>query len=464
MKLDNKNITADSRKVTKDSIFVAIKGLVVDGHDFIENAIYNGARTIILDNQSKIIKKYKNKINFVLVDDSRIALARLLSKVYQQPKNIMAVTGTNGKTSVVNFTSQIIAALGENAASIGTMGVKDNREIFNNRQEYHNLTTPEVITLHKILDELVINNIEYVALEASSHGLHQHRLDGVNIKSAAFTNFSQDHLDYHENMDKYFAAKAILFKDLLSENSTVILNADIKEFNQLKAICKEKQHNILSYGREGSFIKIKDIFYSNGLNCQYEIGKATYELKTNLLGEFQLYNIFAAAGLSYSCGFKTSKIASVLPKLSSIPGRMQRVGNSEIFVDYSHTPDALENALKVMRHNLKGKLIVVFGCGGDRDSTKRPLMGEIARKLADIVIIADDNPRTEDPKRIRQEIIASCKKAVEIGDREKAIKYAIENMNSDDRLLIAGKGHENYQIIRKQKIDFDDNLIALKYI
>jgi UDP-N-acetylmuramoyl-L-alanyl-D-glutamate--2,6-diaminopimelate ligase len=459
-----KHITADSKKVQKGSIFVAIKGYKVDGHDYILNAIEKGASTIILEDKTKIASEHNNKINFVVVPDSRIALAELASKSFEQPKDIVAVTGTSGKTSVANFVMQIIGYLGEDCASIGTLGVCDNRQIFNNRKEYQNLTTPDTIALHEVLEEIKANNIDYVVMEASSHGLAQHRLDGVHLKAAAFTSFSQDHLDYHANMEEYFAAKTLLFSKLLPSGKNAVLNSDITEFASLKNICDKYNHKILSYGKNGDFIKIEQIYYQNGENCIYSINNKKYEMNTKLLGEFQIYNVFAAVGLVYSCGFDIDAITKVLNKIKPVIGRMQRVGDSEVFIDYSHKPDALQKALKVMRENLEGKLILVFGCGGDRDSTKRPIMGQIAANYADVAIITDDNPRTENPSSIRKQILEACNNGIEIGDREKAIKYAIENMQKGDRVLIAGKGHETYQILKDKTIDFDDAKIAAKYL
>lgn len=465
MDINTKHITANSKEVENGSIFVAIKGYSVDGHNFIEEAVHKGAKTIVLEDRTKIIPKFKNKINFVLVSDSRIALAELASKLYRQPDNIVAVTGTNGKTSVVNFINQILTRLGKHSASIGTLGIRDDRKIFDNKKEYQNLTTPETVTLHKALEELKDHNINYTAIEASSHGLVQHRLDGLQIKAAAFTNLSQDHLDFHKSMENYFKAKTLLFSRLLPTKASAVLNADIKEYEQLKEVCLDKKQYILSYGKKGEFLTMMDSNYQQGLDCEYILADSKYTLKTDLLGEFQLYNIFTAACLVYALGFSSEQIAKVLNNLEAIPGRMQRIAKSEVFVDYAHTPDALQKTLMVMRQNLEGKLIVVFGCGGDRDIGKRPLMGKIASQYADLVIVTDDNPRTESPSKIRQEILVACNKdAVEIDGREKAIKYAIENMGAKDRLLIAGKGHEDYQIIGTEKTDFSDSLIAANII
>lgn len=456
------NVEIDSRKVKKGDVFVALKGSNVDGHEYIDKAIENGASTIILEDRNRIKDDYKNRINYVVVENSKLALYELLKREYNQPNNIIAVTGTNGKTSVVNFFVQILDKLNVDSASIGTIGIVDNKGKLADLEQIENLTTPDPITLHHLLDQIADDGIKNVALEASSHGLEQGRLGGVKIKSAAFTSFSQDHLDYHKNMDDYFKAKMILFENLLPEGEKAVLNADIREYSQICEICKKRNQQILSYGRKGDFIKINSIYYDNGLCARYEILGHKYELKTKLLGEFQLYNLFAAAGLVYSLGYDIGEITNSLNYVHSIKGRMERVGNSEVFVDYAHTPDALEKALREMKSHLEGRLIVVFGCGGDRDTTKRPLMGEIAAKTADKVIITDDNPRTEDPKKIRNDIMKAATNAVEIFPREKAIEYAIEYMNVGDRLLVAGKGHENYQIIGNVKHHFDDVEVILK--
>ncbi|MEQ9115495.1 MAG: UDP-N-acetylmuramoyl-L-alanyl-D-glutamate--2,6-diaminopimelate ligase [Rickettsiales bacterium] len=459
-----KNIVSDSKLVTSGSIFIAIKGTVYDGHDYIEQAIKKGAKTIILENKNKIIPEYENKVSFFLVEDTRVALAEILSKTYPQPKNIIAVTGTNGKTSVVNFVMQIMDLLGHNCASVGTMGIRDNRKIFDNRKEFQNLTTPDPIVLHQAMEGMIENQIDTVAIEASSHGLEQHRVDGLNIKAAAFTSFSQDHLDYHKTMEAYLEAKMRLFTEVLKDGSHVVLNSDMKEFKQIKNQCLNKKHKILSYGKNGDFIRIQHINYNDGLNCVYEVEGKEFNLNTKLLGEFQIYNIMAAFGLVKSLGYKVDEIAKVLPKLKPIKGRLDRVGKSEVYIDFSHTPDSLEKALEVMRQHLEGKLIVVFGCGGDRDKTKRPKMGEVAKRLADIVYVTDDNPRTEDPKQIRKDIIVACQGALEVDDREDAIKQAVKSMRKGDRLLIAGKGHEDYQIIGTKKNHFDDREVAEKYL
>lgn len=458
------HIYSDSRLVEKSGVFIAIKGHASDGHDYIKQAIENGAKTVILEDKSKIIREYENKVNFVLVPDTRVALAEILSKQYKQPENIVAVTGTNGKTSTVNFFTQIIGLMGHNCASVGTMGIKDNRELFDSRKEFHNLTTPDPIILHRAMEELVANKINYMAIEASSHGLDQHRVDGLNIKAAAFTNFSQDHLDYHGSMEKYFEAKLKLFTEVLKQGSYAILNADIPEYQRLIDVCEVRKHKIISFGRKGDFIKIKNINYSNGLECNLNIDGKSFSFSTNLLGEFQIYNIVTAVGLVLSLGFSEDKAASVLSELKTIRGRLERVKDSEIFVDFSHTPDALEKALQVMRQHLQGDLIVVFGCGGDRDKTKRPLMGKVAERFADKIYVTDDNPRTENPKIIRQEVLTGCPGAYEVDGRDKAIKLAISNMRRGDRLLIAGKGHEDYQIIGKVKYHFDDREVVEKYI
>ena len=458
--LDNINhITSDSRNVTANSIFVAILGLKDDGHKYIENAIAKGCRIIIC---SKTLAPHID-VKFIQVDEPRIALSELAAKIYSpQPKHIVAVTGTNGKTSVAYYFKQIIKLLGKKSASIGTLGA-----LADGFPVESTLTTPSTEDLHQILQKLAQKNVNYVAIEASSHGLNQHRLDNVKLKAAAITNFSREHLDYHHTMEEYFSAKMLLFNSVLPTYGTAVLNADMDEYPDIAKLCNQREQKIISFGKNSDnlklisveqtqdYLSIKIKAYGNDHKIQFK----------HIVGDFQAYNILCAIGLVISCGFDLKQILPVISKLYSAPGRMQKIGDANVFVDYAHKPEALEKALQVLRKGFSGKIIVVFGCGGDRDQGKRPIMGEIAKKYGDVVIVTDDNPRSEDPKSIRNDIMQTCDMAVEIGDREEAIKYAIEAISSpNDAVLIAGKGHETYQIVGNKTSEFDDCKVAEKYL
>jgi UDP-N-acetylmuramoyl-L-alanyl-D-glutamate--2,6-diaminopimelate ligase len=453
-------ITADSRNVKPDSIFVAIKGQGADGHDYIERAIQSGAKIIVAERDAPVpdgIKIYK-------VENTRLALSQLAACFYgAQPENIVAVTGTNGKSSIVTFTEQIWQALGHNATSLGTLS--------------GGLTSPDPLALHEILAERAHEGVTHLALEASSHGLHQHRLDSVNIKAAGFTNLSHDHLDYHADMDEYLSAKSRLFSELLSKDGVAVLNADTPEFEKLASATKAQ---ILSYGWQGRDLKIvKADPLQNGIAATLEIFGRRYDLTIPLIGAFQLSNLLCALGLSFlSAQPDTALIEKSVRALETIKparGRLQPVyGHPEgasIYIDYAHTPDALETVLKTLRPHTKGRLVCVVGCGGDRDKTKRPLMGRIAFDNSESVIITDDNPRNEKPVDIRKQVLAGIpsikhnKLVLEIGDRAAAIDHSIQTLKQYDTLVIAGKGHESGQSLESRIIiPFDDYEQAVKAI
>ncbi len=453
------HITSDSRYVTAHSIFVAISGLKEDGHRYIDDAIAKGCRIIIC---SKTFTPHAN-VKFIQVDEPRIALSELAAKIYTpQPKHIVAITGTNGKTSVAYYFKQIIELLGDKSASIGTLGV-----LANGFPAENTLTTPSTEHLHQILQKLAQNNIDYVAIEASSHGLAQHRMNHVKLKAAAITNFSREHLDYHHTMEEYFAAKMRLFTSILPNGGIAVLNADMEEYSDIADICKQRRQKIISFGKNSNDLKLVSVEqHQDYLLLKIQAYGADHEIKfEHIVGDFQAYNILCAIGLVMGCGFDLKQILPVISKLYSAPGRMQKIGDANVFVDYAHKPEALEKALQVLRTSFSGKVIVVFGCGGDRDQGKRPIMGEIAKKYGDIVIVTDDNPRSENPKLIRNAIMQTCDTAIEIGDREQAIKYAVEAIvSADDAVLIAGKGHETYQIVGTKTFEFDDCKMAEKYL
>lgn len=452
MEIDIKNIagiTVDSREVKPGFVFVAIKGALQDGHNYIETAIVNGAKTII--HQDEI--DYKAGIKYIKVKDSRIALAELASIYYpKQPKYILGVTGTNGKSSIVHFIREILHHLDKKAVSIGTLGVLGDIEISSK------LTTPSTIELHKILTQIFEANINYAAIECSSHGIDQHRLDQVRFTACGFSNFSQDHLDYHHTMENYLATKERLFSIL--KNGYAILNTDIPEYNRLYQYCKQHQQRIITYGKKAEDIIIKSIKTDGTFQeISWEIFGALYHNRVKLVGEFQVYNLACAIGLLFSTGIPIKDIIKTIANINGVTGRMELItthNNANIFVDYAHTPDALEHALSTLKQVTKNKLYVVFGCGGNRDKEKRPMMGKVATIYSDEIIITDDNPRGENPAEIRKDILKQCKGAIEIAHRDKAIEFAISQLKPGDNLLIAGKGHENYQIIGDKTIKFSD--------
>lgn len=444
-----KGVTSDSRQVRPGFIYVSIKGEKLDGDDFIEQAIANGATLIIVRKHSS----YEG--DAVRVENPRAKLARLAHNFYQpQPSNIVAVTGTSGKTSVAFFYKQIAELLGHKSASIGTLGVVSN---YASIETEDSLTSFDPVTLNRILQELTASDVTHVAMEASSHGIEQHRIDGIKFQAAAFTSFSQDHLDYHGNMEDYLNAKLKLFTEVL-KGGYAILNADIPEFKKIATALKSKpQVKILSYGRAGDHIKLLS---AQKPDISLEILGSKFNSKYYPEGSFQIYNLMAAIGLAIATGMKPHAIAEILPQIKAAPGRLELVAEhngAKIFVDYAHKPDALDKALAALKGECKGRLMVIFGCGGNRDKTKRPIMGKIAARLADVVMVTDDNPRTEDPALIRKEVLEGCPKATEYADRAVAILEAIKQLKPSDMLLIAGKGHETYQVIGTKSIHFSDH-------
>lgn len=443
-------ITSDSRKVKNGYAYVAIRGSKFNGEDFIQDAINSGAIEIVVSEDSTVNSVKNAKLT--KVPNARKYIASIASKLYpNQPQNIVAITGTNGKTSVAFFFKQIAEFCGHKAASIGTLGVlADNYP--NDAEDV--LTSPETVELHSILHNLANSGVKYTAIEASSHGLSQNRVDSVNFRVGGFTNLTRDHMDYHGSVEDYFNAKARLFKELVKE--TAVLNADIPEYSKLKEIAYEAGLKVMSYGKKGESIKL--ITSSDEVIVCDIMGKK-YNILHKLSGSFQVYNIMCAIGLSLGVGLEIDNIIKSIEHIKAAPGRLELAGTyngAEVYVDYAHTPDALENALSSLKSHCSGKLHVLFGCGGDRDPGKRPQMGEIANRLADEVIVTDDNPRTEDSASIRKQILAACPKAFEFGDRAIAIKEAMKRLNNNDMLLLAGKGHETYQVIGKEKIHFCD--------
>jgi UDP-N-acetylmuramoyl-L-alanyl-D-glutamate--2,6-diaminopimelate ligase len=458
-------VTADSRKAIKDSLFVAISGTNDDGTIYALDAVAKGAVAVVTDNESKLI--LPKSVVIVRVENVRLALSKLAQSFYnKQPSNIAAVTGTDGKTSTADFLRQLWQMDNYKAASIGTLGIIGQDDILISNGTH---TTPDPITLQMTMQSLVAEGYEYVAMEASSHGLHQYRLDGVKIKAAAFTNLTREHLDYHKTQEAYFHAKSRLFTEIVSENGYAVLNADDAKFKRLKKICLDRNLKIISFGLNGEDYKITKITPKlDGLAIQAQIMGKSCHFNLNMIGSFQAMNALAALGLYVGCGGDVGLGLSHIPHLHNVAGRLEKVAQHEngaaIYIDYAHTPAALANVLKTIRPHVKGKLILVFGCGGDRDRGKRPEMGAVAQELADIVIVTDDNPRSEKPEAIRAEILFAARKAKNIGDRKEAISTAISLLESNDILLIAGKGHEQNQIIGNQIIPFNDALVAQELV
>jgi UDP-N-acetylmuramoyl-L-alanyl-D-glutamate--2,6-diaminopimelate ligase len=456
-----KGIASDSRKVKPGDLFVAVSGTKVDGLAFVQQAIKAGAVAVMAERGASI----SANIAVIQVTNLRRALALAAAAFFpRQPDTIAAVTGTSGKTSVVAFTRQIWAASGLRAASVGTVGIVSPKA-----EIYGSLTTPGPIELHRTLNELADENVTHFALEASSHGLDQHRLDGVRIAAGAFTNLSRDHLDYHTTIEAYLAAKLRLFGELIAPNGTAVINVDDCYAGQVVDAARQRGLKVMTVGERGENIKLMGGVI-DGFAQRITIAHdgRIYSVKLPLVGAFQAQNAAVAAGLAIVTGAEPAHVFAYFENLIGAKGRLELAGSyngASIFVDYAHKPDALKKAIDALRPYTKGKLTVVFGAGGDRDAGKRPLMGRIAGENADQVIITDDNPRNEDPAKIRAAIRAAVPGAIEIGDRAQAIRQAIAGLQKGDVLLVAGKGHETSQIIGDRTLHFSDHEtveIALK--
>lgn len=462
---DITGIAVSSREVKPGYLFAAIPGTKLDGRTFIPDAIRAGAAAILVPEGAAP----QGDIPFITVRTPRSCVGKLASKFYQpQPKHIVAVTGTNGKTSTAHFCRQLWQLSGHDAASIGTLGVVDKHSKHGVSES--NLTTPDVVTLHRELARLKGGGVDHIAMEASSHGLDQERLCGVEVMAAGISNISRDHLDYHSTMEDYKQAKYRLFTEVLKKGGTAVINADIPEADEIKALCAARRHDMFTYGFKGEQLHLRELKpVLAGQEVKLDIFHKPYSFSVGLIGEFQISNILCALGLVIASGMPPEEALAAVQKVTPVPGRMQlaatHASGAPILVDYAHTPDALEKLLQAARNHVQtassiGRLHVVFGCGGDRDKGKRPVMGDIAATLADIVIVTDDNPRTELPAAIRAEIMQGCAGAKEIGDREEAIRTAVKGLRKGDMLLIAGKGHEDYQIIGTEKRHFSDVEIA----
>ncbi|MGA7259358.1 MAG: UDP-N-acetylmuramoyl-L-alanyl-D-glutamate--2,6-diaminopimelate ligase [Stellaceae bacterium] len=457
-------LTADSRDVRPGFLFAALPGTRQDGRSFAADAIAHGAVAILTDEPAALALPpgLRDRVRIVTDPNPHRRLALMAARFHgRQPQTIAAVTGTNGKTSVVHFTREIWTALGHPAASLGTLGIVTAAE-----HRPGALTTPDPVALHRDLAGLAAQRIEHVAIEASSHGLHQFRLDGLSVAAAAFTNLTRDHLDYHGDMPHYRAAKQRLFTALLMPGGSAVLNRDSAEFSQLEGLCRNGGHPVIGYGADPA-ADLRLTAREPRAESQFlvlDLFGRRHELVLPLAGEFQAMNALAALGLVIATGSPVAAATAALAGLTGVPGRLQFVGGHEVggavVVDYAHTPDALTTVLIALRPHARRRLAVLFGCGGDRDAGKRPLMGEVATRLADRVYVTDDNPRTEAPAEIRRAILQAAPNAIEIGDRREAIATAITELAAGDLLVIAGKGHETGQIIGTETYPFDDAAIA----
>lgn len=445
-------LSADSRKIDKGMLFVALAGTKADGAAYVADAVARGAAAIVAGHALDA------GVPVVVVDNPRRFLALAAANFYgRQPATMVAVTGTAGKTSVASFTRQIWAAAGHAAAQIGTTGV-----VSPTRNEYGSLTTPDPIGLHALLAELADEGVTHAAMEASSHGLDQSRLDGVRLSAAAFTNLGRDHMDYHPTVEAYMAAKMRLFDTLLPKGAPAVIFADDPWSAEAIRVATEAGHKVLTVGRNGQFLALKRVeHFRHKQVAEVHVGGEIFEVHIPLAGDFQIANALVAAGLAIATGVPAALAMKALEKLQGASGRLELVGQSKqgalAYVDYAHKPDALENVLTSVRPFTTGRVIAVFGCGGDRDKGKRPIMGEIACRLADIVIVTDDNPRSEVPAVIRSEIMAAAPKAIEIGDRAQAIRAGVAMLSAGDTLIVAGKGHEEGQTVGDVTLPFSDH-------
>jgi UDP-N-acetylmuramoyl-L-alanyl-D-glutamate--2,6-diaminopimelate ligase len=452
-------LAVDSRSVQPGDLFFALLGAKTDGARFIAQAVASGAVAVAGEQEAEGLA-----VPFVKLGNPRRALAQAAAKLYpRQPQVIAAVTGTSGKTSVASFTREIWQRLGHASASIGTIGLVSPK-----RTVYGSLTTPDPISLHRQIDEIAGEGVTHLALEASSHGLDQFRLDGVRVSAAGFTNLSRDHMDYHPDVAHYLNAKLRLFRALVADGGAAVIVADHDCSADVIAAARTRNLHVMTVGRGGDgagegirLVKAAIDGFEQLLELEHR-GK-TYAVRLPLVGEFQIENALVAAGLVIGTGGDAAAAFAALAHLEGAKGRLERVGDrhgAPVFVDYAHKPDALAKALQALRPYAKRKLVVVFGAGGDRDAGKRPLMGEIAAANADTVIVTDDNPRSEDAATIRAAILAAAKGATEIGDRAEAIRVAVQGLAPGDALLIAGKGHETGQIVGGQTLPFSDHEAA----
>jgi UDP-N-acetylmuramoyl-L-alanyl-D-glutamate--2,6-diaminopimelate ligase len=475
--MDIRSIETDSRIRNDNGIFLALDGERNRGIDFVNQAIANGAKVVVVDKQYG----YENKDTTVIAaDDSKDALVRMLKNFFGNkfPRHIMGISGTQGKTSVVEFIRQILTKLGYGCASIGTLGLKYEEETIKDSS----LTMPEIVDLYRKLNFLKNKNIDFVAIEVTSQGLSTRRFDGVELEIAGITNiYSHEHLDYHLDMDNYFISKMKMLRENCGMGAMVILNPETKYYDRMENICRAENLNISTFGY-GDLVDLQIVDVKNAGEIQNIIIKMLgkiYSFSTKLFGNFQILNLVEALAFVHNLKLDISidKIIDTLQHIESAEGRMNFLAKNKkggyVYIDYAHTPSAFKIVLEIIQKHLKklgsGKLITLFGCGGDRDSSKRPLMGKIAQEFSDIVIVTDDNPRTENPEKIRDEVISNCDQNNGnlynfVGGREEAIKFAMSILERNDILVLLGKGHETYQIIGVEKIYFSEREIVLSNI
>ena len=454
-------LSIDSRTVKPGHLFAALPGSAVHGGEFIQYALRMQAAAVLTDRQgaeiaADVLSGWDGAL--IVAEDPRAALAGAASLWFaDQPDHVAAVTGTSGKTSVASFTRQIWQALGHKAISLGTMGVEGDHQA----KLAH--TTPDPLTLHRVLAEAVAAGVTHAAMEASSHGLDQRRLDGVRVQAGAFTNFSQDHLDYHAGFDEYFAAKALLFNRVLEDGAAAVINIDSQRGRQMAEIATDRGLALTTVGTgEAAMLRILGQRYdATGQDLRFSLMGRAHLVRLPLIGGFQAENVLAAMGLCLASGDSADDILRVLPQLTTVRGRMQLVAQRDngaaVFVDYAHKPGAVTAALQSLRPHVMGRIVCIIGAGGDRDRGKRPLMGQAAADHADVVIVTDDNPRTEDPALIRAAVMATAgRDATEVPDRAEAILRGVDALQPGDALLICGKGHETGQIVGQDVYPFDD--------
>ena len=453
-------LAVDSRDVKKGFLFAALPGSKVHGGEFITYALRMGASAILTDTEGAKIAEdelAEADVALILAEDPRQTLAFAAALWFgAQPETVVAVTGTNGKTSVASFTRQIWEKMGFAAVNIGTTGVEGAYTA----PLAH--TTPEPITLHRVLSEADAHLVSHAAMEASSHGLEQRRLDGVRLVAAGFSNFSQDHLDYHDSFAEYFNAKAGLFARVLPEDGVAVINIDDDRGLEMAEIARDRGKAVLHVGRKdgAELHSLARSFSPTGQVLRFDWRGRVAQAELQLIGGFQAENVLLAAGLAIGAGADAEQVFATLSSMRTVRGRMElaarRFNGASVFVDYSHTPDAVATALRALRPHVMGRIICVVGAGGDRDATKRPLMGMAAAEHADQVIVTDDNPRSEDPAIIRAAVLEGCPEATEVGDRAEAILRGVDALAAGDALLIAGKGHETGQIVGDDVFPFDD--------
>lgn len=453
-------ISVDSRTTKPGHLFAAMPGTNAHGATFASFALRMGAVAVLTDAEGVALLEQEFgslPAPVLLAENPRRALALAAANWFgAQPETIVAVTGTNGKTSVSTFARQIFEALGEAAVNFGTTGVEGAVVAALSH------TTPEPLTLHKLLADLAAQQVSHAAMEASSHGLAQERLSAVRLRAAAFSNLTRDHLDYHPDVESYFAAKALLFSQVLPQDGTAVINMDDPFGARMAEVASARGQTIIRVGRDpAADLRIRATrFDADGQDLRFDWRGESQVVRLALIGGFQAGNALLAAGLAIGCGAAPEAVFTALPKLATVRGRMQlaatRGNGAKVFVDYAHTPDALQTALTALRPHVLGRLIAVFGAGGDRDRGKRPLMGAAAANYADLVFVTDDNPRTENAASIRAAVLAGCPEGIEVGDRAEAILRAIDAAQPGDAVLIAGKGHESGQIVGRDILPFDD--------